>query len=266
MLNDLYTKLNDLYTKMELRCYPKFMARRLTNLVNELTENHVHCVGNFLNMLSSRIENRQDYLDILMEGRFAVILARHGFTEIRLECSKRKKGPDIVAVYNGEIVNFEITRRRPNECESRLAEQGVAQFVEPDKKQNIVSKILDEISQLPEEEINVVVLWSDTIRLGVSEVKEAFRLICKEIENQPSMHHRLSAVLFTEGSVDMVTGKQFHLFLNKHASRRVPDDIAQTLQTLIENSLTQLQQERDNLAKALVRRSVSTNGIPFHSL
>lgn len=227
--------------------YPEFMIVRLRERVDELQQINVHGIEAFLRKLSQRINDKQDYLDILMEGRFAVMLAKNGFTDIYLECSG--SGPDIRAVYGGKTVYFEMTRRRAVQDEWKLAEPDVADFIEPDRTENVISKILGKVGQLQRGETNIVVVWSDTIGLNVIEMGEAFGYIQQEIDNEPEKYRDLSAVLFTTGGVDMATLKQFHVFKNNHALKELSDDLAKKLQSFSERDVARLQKEFDDLEK-----------------
>ena len=241
--------LNDLCGKMKRLGYPAFMIVRLRERVNELQQSNVHGIEAFLRKLSQRIDDKQDYLDILMEGRFAVILAKNGFTDIYLEFSG--SGTDMRAVYSVKTVYFEMTRRRAVQDEWKLAEPDVADFIEPDRTENVISKIIGKVGQLQHGETNIVVVWSDTIGLDVIEMGEAFGYIQQEIANEPEKYRDLSAVLFTTRGVNMATLKQFYVFKNNHALKTLSDDLTKKLESFSERDVEQLQKEHDDLAKAM---------------
>jgi hypothetical protein len=52
-------------------------------------------LGKFVQRLIDNTGDKEAYLDILMEGRFAKILSRNSFSDIQIEFAD--KGPDIKA-------------------------------------------------------------------------------------------------------------------------------------------------------------------------
>lgn len=223
------------------------MARLAKERINELQQRGVHCVDRFVQKLLDRLSDKEEYLDILMEGRFAVILARNNFSNIQIEYSD--KGLDLKAVWNMKTVYFEVTRFRPNEEAEKV--QSRVSIVSPKTTENIISKIQDKIPQLQSGEINIIVFWSDTIRVLPRIMKEAFKYIEQEIQQNPEVCKKLSGVLFTEsGGVDMVTLKQFYLFENKEASKPLSSRLFDKLDNLLERNMNQLQREKEELAAA----------------
>jgi hypothetical protein len=89
----------------------------------------------------------QEYLDILMEGRFAIVLARNNFSDIEIEyCDK---GPDVKARWNRKTVYFEVTRKRPSEDDERFSHTGSgAYWVKSAESKDIISKIQGKLCQL----------------------------------------------------------------------------------------------------------------------
>jgi len=97
------------------------------------------------------------------------------------------------------------------------------------------------MSQLRSGEINIIVFWSDTVAVLVFEVKEAFEYIRQEINRNPGVYGKLSGVLFTTGGVNVATLKQFYLFTNNEASKRLPIRLVRKLESLCEKDRGKLQ-------------------------
>ena len=234
-------------------CDKEYMARLAEERIDELQQSGVNCVDRFVQKLLDRVDDKDAYLDVLMQGRFAIILARNGFKEIHIEyCSE---GPDIKANWNRNTVYFEVTRRHSEVDEwGEWAQEQGAFFVLPDKVDNTISRIRGKLSQLQSNEINIVVIWSDTIRLLPPSIKEAFEYIKQEITNEPKKYKNLSGVLFTEGGgVEGTTLKQFWLFENDKTLKPLGPRLAKKLDSLHERDPKQLQREMDELAAALRR-------------
>jgi len=233
-----------------------YVVMRVKRLVDKLQQRGICSIDKFLQKLFDSAHNKEDYLDILMEGRFAIILARNKFSEIHIEYCEA--GPDLKANYNDNTVYFEITRRRPTEDDQAI--QSRAAFVSRDRAENIISKIQGKLRQLQNDEINIVVVWSDTIRLSQHELEKAFEYIKQEIKDDPEKYKDLGGVLFTEGGgVDVATLKQFYLFKNDNASKPLGTRLAEKLESLHEQNPKKLQKEWEAIAAAIKRLELRGN-------
>lgn len=244
-------RLQKLVKRMKELGYNDYMIERAKERVNELKQRGVYCVDRFVQKLLDRIGDKEAYLDILMEGRFAIILAKHNFSDIEIEYAE--KGADLKARWNRKTVYFEVTRRHSevDEWGEGAQEQG-AFFVLPDKVENTISRIRGKLSQLQNSEINIVVIWSDTLQLLPPSIKEAFKYIKREINDDPEKYKSLSGVLFTEGGgVDIATLKQFYLFKNDKASQPIGPRLTLKLESLRERDLQELQKEIEEMLAAL---------------
>lgn len=224
--------------------------------INELQQRGICGIDKFLQKLFDSAHNKEDYLDILMEGRFAIILARLGFKEIHIEYCEA--GPDLKANYNDNTVYFEITRRRPTE-DDQAAEVG-ATVISRDRTENIISKIQGKLRQLQSDEINIVVVWSDTIRLSQHELEKAFEHIKQEIKDDPEKYKDLSAILFTEGEESYrTTLKKFYLLKNDEARKLLGICLTRKLKSLQKQNPKKLQKEWEAIAAAMKRLELKGN-------
>ena len=240
-------RLQKLVEKMKELGYSVYMIGRAEERVNELQRRDVCDIAKFVQKLIDRVNDKEAYLDILMEGRFAVILARNRFSKMHIEYCE--EGSDLKASWNRNTVYFEVTRRRPSGDE--WAEQPEASFASADKAENTISRIRGESSQLQRGEINIVVLWSDTVNLLLPDVEEAFQYIRQEIASDPEEYKYLSGILFTEGGgVSYSTMKQFYLLKNDNALRPLKTRLTRKLESLHEQNLKQLQREMEELVAA----------------
>ncbi|MFC1981466.1 hypothetical protein ACFLVN_04395, partial [Chloroflexota bacterium] len=218
--------------------------------INELQQRGVCCIDRFLQKLFDSAHNKEDYLDILMEGRFAIILARNKFSEIHIEYWE--KGPDIKANWNRNMIYFEVTRKRPNEEDEKV--QNTAAFVSLGSTENIISKIQGKLRQLQSDEINIVVISSDTISWNQHQLEKAFECIRQEIRDDPEKYKDLGSVLFTNGGgVYTATSKQFYLFKNDVASKRIRNRLTKKLESIHEQNPKKLQKEWEDIAAAMKR-------------
>jgi hypothetical protein len=252
---EIQSKLNGLCEKMRQAGYEEFKINRVIELVNELQQRGVRGIDKFLKRLSQRISNKEAYSDILREGRFARILARNGFKQIEIEYVN--KGPDVKARYNGRTIYFEITRKRENDEDEAIhqSKDGVG-WISPYRLENILSTIQGKLKQLKDGELNVVVIWADTISLATRDFKEAVKYIQQEIDIAPERYRRMSGILFTTGvSYHNGTPKQFHLFSNGKADARLPNRLANKLQSMTEENPRYLKKRHDDLAAALRKHS-----------
>jgi len=243
-------RLQRLLEKMKVVGYKEHWIRLTKEYVNGLQQGSVYCVDRFIRRLerSTKGKDQREYWDILMEGRFAVILARNGFLKIHVEYSD--EGPDIKANWNRNAIYFEVTRKRSKADE--WVEQPENVELPSNKTDNIIDKIDSKLGQLKLGEINIVVFWSSTVAVLESEMEEAVRCIKQKIADDPEKYNDLSGVLFTEdGGVDVATLKQFRLFKNEKALNPVGTRLAKKLKSLHERNSKQLQRECEELAAAL---------------
>jgi len=246
IIQDRFQKLTE---RMKELGYNSYMVGRAKERIDELQQRGVRGVDKFVQKLLDRVNDKQAYLDILIEGRFAIILARNSFSGIHIEYTD--KGADLKAIWNRNIVYFEITRRH-SEIDEWADQPEAAFVVSPDRIENIIGKIQEKLKQLQNGEINVVVIWSDKIGLLPSIMEEAFKYIEQEVEGDPQKYKKLSGVLFTEGGgVDTATLKQFYLFKNDKASKVLKLSLVEKLESLLEQDKVQLQEEIKEMTAAL---------------
>lgn len=249
MILETKREISNLCEKMTQAGYETFRIDRLKELVDELHKGGVKATGAFTKKLSDTIPNKQDYMDIFVEGQFAVTLAKNGFAEIMLEC--RDEGPDIEANYNHQTICFEVTRRRYEEDE--WAESFEPNHVKPDSSQRIVSKIQDKLKQLQDGEINIVVFWSSTMKVTAGEISTAFSDIQHEIDADPKLYRKLSGILFTEmEGYDIPSLKQYYLFKNNKTLKPIGIRLAKKLEYLHSN-LKEMQRHRRDIEAACKR-------------
>lgn len=249
-------KPKKLITRMEELGYNSHMIRLAKERVNELRQRGVLGIDRFLQKLTDRVVDKDAYLDILMEGRFAIILARNNFSRVQIEYSE--EGPDLKAIWNRNIVYFEVTRRHSEVDE--WAQQSQENLPPPDKPDDVISRIQRKLKQLKIDELNVVVFWSDTVTVLSHKMEEAFEYILQEINQNPGTYRDLSGILFTEsGGVSSSTLKQFRLFENDKASKPLGTRLANKLESLNEKDPKKWQKEFEELAAAVRRLQSKEN-------
>ena len=193
-------------------------------LIDELQRNGVTPVR-FAQKLSERANNKEQFFDILIEGRFATVLARNNFLGIEIEYAD--KGADIKAGWNGSTIYFEVTRRAPNRediCFSQGPGNGESFVAEQIRTETILGKIQGKLQQLENGATNIVVYCSETVSMGQPNMEEAFKYIKREIQEDTERYKQLSGVLFTESVFNMdlkhpfTELRGFRLFRNEKAS------------------------------------------------
>lgn len=255
---EIQVKLDGLFKKMSKAGYNDYMISQAIELTNELQQRGVQGLGRFVRKLSDNLGNKdnsedfyESYLDIRKEGRFAQILVRNGFKKVEIEYTK--KGPDVKTRYNRRTIYFEITRKRENEEDEAIhqSKDGVG-WISPYRLENILSTIQGKLKQLKDGELNIVVIWSDTMSFGTRGFEEAVKFIQQEIDTATGAYRRMSGILFTSGvSYSYGTPKQFHLFNNDTADARLPKRLVNKLQSMTEEDPRKLKREYENLAVAM---------------
>jgi len=254
--SEIQVELNGLCEKMRQAGYEEFKIDRVIKIISELQKRAVGGLDKLLKILSQRLSNKEEYSDILREGRFARILARNGFKQIEIEYAK--KATDVKATYNRRTVYFEITRKRENEEDNAIhqSKEGVG-WILPYRVENLLSTIQGKLRQLKDRELNIVVLWSDTVSLNNREFEETIKCIQQEIDTAPQIYRRMSGILFTTGGVSYSYGtpKQFHPFSNDKADVRLPNRLASKLQSMTEEDPRKLHKEYEGLVAAMKKHS-----------
>ena len=238
-------RLRQLVGQIKVTGYKEHWIELTREIVNELQQRRVQCIDKFVRRLErcTKGKDPRAYWDILMEGRFAVVLARNGFSKVYIEYAD--KGMDIKANWNRNEIYFDVTRKRS--IDDEWAKNFEDLKLPSNKAGNILGKIDSKLRQLKSGRINIIVFWSSTLAVDKSKIEEAF----KYIENSPEKYKDLSGVLFTEsGGVNMATLKQFYLFENKGASKPLGPRLFNKLNNLHERNINQLQREREKLAVA----------------
>jgi hypothetical protein len=243
-------RLQKLIRKMRSAGHVEALVQFTEKVVSQLLARGVRGIDCFLKKLEDRLGCQEEFIDILKEGRLGIILARNNFSQIHIEYAK--KGPDLKAVWNRNELYFAVTRRRPREDDRMIQEK--AAFVGQDRPDNIIGKIQDEIEQLQIGEVNIIVLWSDTINLDLDTVQKAFKYIKQEIISAPRKYQDLSAVLFTE-----VGGVRFFLFKNDKASKPVRTPLARKLQSLSEKTPQEMQKQYEEMLASLRKAATKKN-------
>ena len=127
-----------------------------------------------------------------------------------------------------------------------------AYWVKPAESEDIIGKTQGKLPQLKPREINIVVLWSNTPAWNQDVLGETHKYIKQEICDDPNRYKDLSAILFTPGGfVNSATLKQFYLFENDKASKKLGIRLAQKLKSLHERNPKQLEREFEELAASL---------------
>jgi len=222
-------RLQRLTEKMKDLGYHEHWARLTIEYVNELLRKGVLAVDRFVQRLErcTKGSDKREYWDVLIEGRFAIILARNNFSNIEIEYAEQ--GPDLNVRWNRKTVYFEVTRKRSFEDE--WAEHLEDLSLPSNKTETILDKIKLKLKQLEPGKVNIIVFWSSTVAVLLTEINEAFEIIDKD----PEQYKDLSGVLFTEdGGVETITLKQFWLFENDKASKPLGPRLAKKLESLHE--------------------------------
>ena len=224
--------LTELRRQMRANGYPRFKVNRLEDLLDRLQKSSIG-TSNFTAKLLKSVGDAQQFHDIFVAGKFAAILADNGFRQVEIEYEPQ--GPDVRASYNGRTIYFEVTRRHSDEDEWG----GFSPEPPEDELGKIRSKIFGKLSQLKEEEINVVVYWSSTSKVMSHRMAQAFAAeISRILEEDPEPWKELSGILFTEMlGTDIATLKQFCLFRNERAARPLAPRLATKLESLFDGGL-----------------------------
>ena len=207
----------------------QLIKKRSGEIITELQNKKTQGIGRFVHRLEIA-PDEEEYLDILAQGRFALLLHHNGFSCIDMEPSK--KGPDIMITSSRYTSYCEITRRRFKKEDYELAKSGGPSWTRPDSADNLNGIIVNKLKQLLDGEMNIVVIWSNTIKVGTPEIEEAFKWISKEIRSNVGTYEKLSGVILVQdGKVDLTLPNEICLVVNDKAKRPLPKPFVENLRS-----------------------------------
>lgn len=221
----------------EKTMYSKALIKaRSEEIINEINTAQMCGIERFIHRLRIAPDD-EEYLDILAQGRLALILNHNGFSCIELE--PLKKGPDIRITSEGDTFYFEVKRRRPKEEDYEFAESEGASWVNFDKDNNVINLISGKLKQLLDGEINIVVIWSNTIMVGQPGIEEACKSISKEIVENTGSYAKFSGIVLVEDAkIDLRLPDDIYLFINGEATRLLPKPLVRKLSTFCRDIYT----------------------------
>ncbi len=241
-------RISDLIGEMQEANYNDYMITRARKLIYDLKDKRVN-PERFIQRLINAVKNSsEEYIDIITEGRFALIIAKRGFSAIRLEYSD--SGPDISAKWNRNVIYFEIKRIRPRQDDQKAHESVV--WIDP-VELTIIGIIQEKMSQLLQGERNVFVIWSDTVDFLEEGMQNSWNYIRQEIDGNPGSYTKLSGILFTSGGYRFSPLKQFRLYENTVASKRLGARLCRKLENLFENNPREVVDENNRLGREIKR-------------
>ena len=246
-------RVSDLIATLRDAGYSDYMQSVAVELIDGLTQYGVYGVGRFIRRLISAARSSSDYqnyLDIMVEGRFALLLAKRGFSAVQLEYSTN--GPDISANWSRNAIYFEVKRTRPREDDSRIQNSVIWKGHDGP---NVIGMIQQKMRQLRENERNVIVLWSDTVNLMIDDMDKAFSYIRQHISRDSNAYRKLGGILFKGGGYSFSPLRQFYLFENSKALKPLGTRLCAKLRNLFEQNPRELVDENEALGRELRRMS-----------
>jgi len=115
------------------------------------------------------------------------------------------------------------------EDDQELAKSGGSVMASPVSTDSVNDIISEKLRQLQDGEINVLVIWSNTVKLGRPEIEEGFKNIRQEVKGTAVKYRKLSAIMLIQDETRDLAMLGKVLFLNDSASRQLPDSIITAL-------------------------------------
>ena len=207
-------------SKRVLREVNSFKARRLHV---QLDKAHVAGIDEWSKEIENYYENKNQFPDFYIEGRYALALQKSGM-RVKMK-PYRHGGPDLQVSTGCLSFDVEVTRFIQDTClENELdmssdVDNNPLLIPMPDKSFSVCSKIEDKIQQLKEDRNGIILLHSDNI--GIDYIEFA-----KKAQYIASLGEKLSAVIFVDS---WTTAK-----VVPHSSARIPPhELNRVLQRIV---------------------------------
>lgn len=203
-------------------------------LLQDLDQGNIKNLDGFYNILMERLENKEQYLDIWIEGKTALTLA---FNNFNVTYNPLGNGPDLLAEDFGHQLYVEVKRYREDWLTRRKLEEATEKGTKYGRGQRDVEKLIGDVlkktSQLPRGEIDIVFIRSDNITIEEVDFKLAMHDFDEMVRSNP-VYRRISGILFDSGWVNIRTGQRFYLHLNPQAEKPLSLVLAERLRNLEE--------------------------------
>jgi hypothetical protein len=224
-----YTKL---LSHMKRHGYKEEYMCEAVALLDNMKRLQVGNTDQFQHDLENVVARREQYLDYYAEGKAALRLATYGFRIIMRP--QGRGGADMLATWSNAGIYIEVARFREDPSLTERLRQGgpcdtLVEYGHGEKGVSAVySKILEEASQLPPDEIGLVLIESNMPREDI-EFEQACWYLNRLVSREQTYSY-LSGVLFD--NQELIKGRRFYLWLNTEAARPIPPAVAQKLEAL----------------------------------
>ena len=232
-----YTKL---LARMKKHSYNEEDTYSAVLLLEDMIGAKIVNVSQFQRDLENVIGDPEQFLDYWAEGKAALTLAVNGLAATMRP--QGQSGADMLATWCNHDIYVEFARFRADyDTEQKLRQPGpnntLPSYGRGEKDVlAFYTKVLEEASQLPLNEIGLVFLKSDNVRIEDIEFDKASWYLDK-LMTEDQTYPRLSGILFDSGWVNVTTRKRFYLFLNPQAAKPLPQAVVTRLEALREPAL-----------------------------
>jgi hypothetical protein len=231
---------------MEKHNYTKEEISGVSILLDELKRRGVNNLDTFEAKLASYIPQREQFWDIQLEGKTALIFALNTFRATFYPGGL--KGADLEVLWQDYRLFVEVSRFREDYDTKAKLEKGeeiggqelLVPYGRGEKDvEAFHNKIIVEAAQLPRDGIGLVILRSDNCRIEDFEYEQAAEYLEEQVLQNETLK-RLSGVLFDSGVVLFSNGNRFYLWRNPQAERCIDNKLCKKLVTLEDSASTPL--------------------------
>lgn len=216
----------------------QYPAQKLNALHADLESQDVSNMSPWMSELERNVGDLQDYLDILAQGRAALLFACNGFS---VTMNPMDRGPDLKLEEDGKVIYVEVKRLRPGSAElaaeARAHARNGAVVLDVGRQ---VARMHEAISEknrqgstLPASSYYVVCIRSDSV-VGLQELKWAVDEIERTNDQTASVLKNVGGVLVDIGGIQWPEMVSFHFWPNPkvQGTLRVDEKLANRFMNL----------------------------------
>lgn len=257
-------EINKLIARMRENKYKEKEIYYCAQLMEYLKKKKMNNLDQYQKVLIERLYNKEQYEDILTEGKIARIFLKNGFEVTYLDFDQKNIQPDLLVEGVGNQFYIKIKRYREDITTiDKLAKYneniGLVSYGRNDTQKDyqiLFRDILEKTKKFPAGKIGIVFIWSENVRIDKGDFKTCINLISggeegykyeKKYENvtlryigsserlteeEKEQSKKLSGLLFYSKCRSSKCKRLFFFFSNPKAQTIISPDLARKLENL----------------------------------
>lgn len=229
---DCHNYLNKLVIGMGKYQYDKKLISKVLSLIDTLSQYNSKNLDKYINKLILYLPQKEQFVDIIIEGEMAIWFSQKKF-EITFYPSG-EKGVDLQIFWQPYQVFVEVSHFREDDVTNEKLKKGefingqevLVRYGGRNDLETLYSKIIRELEHLPNDEIGIIALKSDNVRIEDIEFESVIDCLNIEAKENDTLKN-LSGVLFDRSWFSR--GTRFYFWRNTRASMPIDEILCNQL-------------------------------------